>query len=111
MTEERQEESKRKSAERLSSYPQVELIYDTSTNFVSNLEDESLDFLFIDGDHSYEATFADISNYWPKVKKGGLFAGHDINLGTVDQAVKQFFKDIPDVQIRVVENNAWFLIK
>ena len=49
LTEERQEESKRRCAERLSSFPQVELIYDTSTNFVSNLEDESLDFLFIDG--------------------------------------------------------------
>lgn len=111
LTEERQEETKRRCAERLSIYGGVELIYDTSTNFVSNLEDESLDFLFIDGDHSYESTLADIQNYWPKVKKGGLFAGHDINLGTVDQAVKEFFKDKEGVQIRVVENNAWFLIK
>ena len=95
----------------MSIYGGVELVYDTSTNFAKTIEDESLDFVFVDGDHSYEATLADIQNYWPKVKKGGLFSGHDINLDAVDRAVKEFFKDIPGVEIRVVENNAWFLFK
>ena len=111
LTPERQEETKRRCKERLSKYSGVQHIYDTSSNFVKTLADESLDFVFVDGDHSYEATLEDIRNYWPKVKKGGLFAGHDINLTTVDRAVKEFFKDIPNIEIKVVENNAWFLTK
>ncbi len=86
----------------------VVFIHDTSTNFSKQVLDEELDFIFVDGDHSYEATLADITNYWPKVKKGGIFAGHDINLNTVDAAVKEFFKD---KAVTVVENNAWFIIK
>lgn len=108
ITEERQEETKRRCAERLSEYKPVEYIYDTSSNFAKRIEDGALDFVFIDGDHSYESTLEDIRNYWPKVKKGGVFAGHDINLTSVDAAVKEFFKETP---VKIVENNAWFLIK
>ena len=37
----------------------------------------SLDFVFIDGDHSYEGVKLDILNFLPKVRPGGLIAGHD----------------------------------
>lgn len=37
-----------------------------------------LDFLFIDGDHSYEGAKADFDNYGPLVRKGGVIAFHDI---------------------------------
>lgn len=109
ITEERQSETKRRCSNRLSVFgDKVTFIYDTSTNFSKQILDDELDFIFIDGDHSYEATLADITNYWPKIKKGGIFAGHDINLNTVDAAVKEFFKDTP---VTVIENNGWFLIK
>jgi len=70
-----------------------------------------LDFVFIDGDHSYETTLKDLIDYWPLVKTGGVFAGHDINLTSVHNALKEFFKDKPDTKINTVENNAWYLIK
>lgn len=37
-----------------------------------------LDFLFIDGDHSYEGVKSDYRNYRPLVKPGGFIAFHDI---------------------------------
>lgn len=40
-------------------------------------EDESLDFVFIDGMHTYAAVKEDITAWLPKVKKGGILAGHD----------------------------------
>lgn len=40
--------------------------------------DEKLDFLFIDGDHSYEGAKQDYDFYSKFVKKGGLIALHDI---------------------------------
>lgn len=40
-------------------------------------DDASLDFVFIDADHSYAAVSRDIDAWIPKVKKGGIIAGHD----------------------------------
>lgn len=36
-----------------------------------------LDLVFIDGDHSYASTRADIAGWLPKVRPGGILAGHD----------------------------------
>ncbi len=37
----------------------------------------SLSFGFIDGDHREEAVAADLRWLWPKIRLGGIFAGHD----------------------------------
>jgi len=42
------------------------------------LKDQYLDYLFIDGDHSYEGVKSDYENYRRYVRKGGLIAFHDI---------------------------------
>jgi predicted O-methyltransferase YrrM len=42
-------------------------------------EDESLDFVFVDGEHSYDGVSGDINFWLPKVRKGGVLAGHDYN--------------------------------
>ena len=42
------------------------------------LESQKLDFLFIDGDHSYEGVKTDFELYSPLVKKGGIISFHDI---------------------------------
>ena len=39
---------------------------------------DKLDFLFIDGDHSYEGVKADFEDYRKFVRPGGLVAFHDI---------------------------------
>lgn len=40
-------------------------------------EDESLDFIYIDGNHAYEYVLEDLNVWFPKLKKGGVFSGHD----------------------------------
>lgn len=42
------------------------------------LGDNKLDFLFIDGDHSYEGVKRDFELYSPLVREGGIIAFHDI---------------------------------
>jgi len=37
----------------------------------------TIDFIFIDGDHSYNACKADIAAWTPFVKRGGVIAFHD----------------------------------
>jgi len=42
------------------------------------LKGRNVDFLFIDGDHSYEGVKKDFEMYSPLVRKGGIIAFHDI---------------------------------
>jgi len=51
------------------------------------IEDESLDFVFIDDDHSFEGATRSINAWYLKVRKGGIVAGHDYDWPTVQQAV------------------------
>lgn len=44
---------------------------------VELFDDESLDFVYIDANHAYESVKKDMELWFPKLKKGGLFAGHD----------------------------------
>lgn len=41
------------------------------------IPDESLDAVFIDGDHSYDAVIKDLSFWWKKIRKGGWLLGDD----------------------------------
>lgn len=66
----------------------------TSDDAVSFFLDGSLDFIFIDGLHSYDQVLKDCINYYPKIKKGGLFSGHDWSIGDVLKAVTDFTKKI-----------------
>ena len=62
---------------------------------VSLFEDASLDGVFIDADHTYEAVKRDIENWLPKVRKGGILAGHDYvhTWPGVIQAVHELISD------------------
>ena len=55
----------------------VDVIRGRSENCHDYFEDNSVDFIYIDGDHSAESVEKDIKNYMPKLKKGGILAGHD----------------------------------
>jgi predicted O-methyltransferase YrrM len=48
-----------------------------SWDMAAAYDDGSLDFVMIDGDHSYESVRKDIQAWRPKVSPGGILAGHD----------------------------------
>jgi hypothetical protein len=67
----------------------------TSEEAVTGFDDNSLDWVYIDGDHHYNAVKADLELWYPKVRPGGLLTGDD--LGTekwwedgVSRAVTEF---------------------
>ena len=71
----------------------VNIIKSDSVQNSSKYRDESLDFVFIDGDHSYDGVTRDINAYWKKLRIGGVMAGHDYDCGWYDvkNAVDDFF--------------------
>lgn len=64
----------------------------TSENASTLYPNDSVDFVFIDGGHDYDCVKNDIKCWIPKIKKGGIMAGHDYPMfGGVQQAVDEFF--------------------
>lgn len=59
-----------------------------SLEAVKTFADGNLDFVFVDGDHSYDAVCADIRAWRPKLKPGGVMAGHDHDRADVQRAVR-----------------------
>lgn len=82
-----------------------------SGNIADQFKDESLDFVFIDGIHTYDGVITDCRNYYSKVKKGGLFAGHDFTMiPDVNRAVIEFAKEKGKC-IFTTEVDVWYWIK
>ncbi len=48
-----------------------------SKKVYEQFENESIDYIFLDGDHSLEGFSQDIKLWYPKVKTGGVVSGHD----------------------------------
>jgi len=48
-----------------------------SSQAVELFADNSLDYVYIDGNHAYDWVKEDLELWWPKLKSGGLMAGHD----------------------------------
>lgn len=49
----------------------------------------SVDLVFVDADHRYEAVHADILAYLPLVRPGGLLCGHDLGWPGVRRAIDE----------------------
>lgn len=65
-----------------------------SLDAVELYEDESLDVVFLDASHKYEDIKSDMIAWYPKVKKGGIFSGHDYpSWNDVVKAVHEFFPE------------------
>lgn len=81
---------------------------------------EQLDFIYIDSSHSYEDTKNQIAMLWPKLRVGGIIAGHDyINGIPIQKAVgefagsigKQIFTTRDDYSIPNLVVNSWIIRK
>jgi hypothetical protein len=44
---------------------------------VQRYKDEYFDFIYVDARHDFKGVLEDLINYWPKLRVGGILAGHD----------------------------------
>jgi len=62
-------------------------------------DDESLDFVYLDADHNYDPFKRELHAWYPKVKKGGVFAGHDADFFPIIENLDIFFPN-KDFEVR-----------
>lgn len=55
----------------------VKIIRKFSRDAAEEIPDNSLDFVYIDGDHSFDGVMTDFDFFYPKVKVGGFICGDD----------------------------------
>lgn len=82
-------------------------IWKDSPDAARQFEDNSMDFVFLDADHSYHAVKTDIAAWWPKVKMGGWLCGHDYHKPRwgVGKAVNEL------TGVELDEDGTWFVRK
>lgn len=65
------------SLDRLSKYKNYRFIREFSMDAVKHFKDGSVDFVYIDANHSFPTVTEDIHHWLKKIKKGGIISGHD----------------------------------
>lgn len=97
--------------QRLKGYGNKRLIKRTSQEASKIIQDE-LDFVYIDADHHYDSVVNDLKLWYPKVKKGGVLAGHDYHrsMEGVVMAVNEFCVD-NKLQLMYAETDWWIIKK
>lgn len=103
----------------------IRVIRDYSVEAAKLFSSRSVDFAYLDADHTYEAACQDIAAWWPKIKRGGVLGGHDycwmileypdrekVIFG-VRKAVNEFV-DSAGLQLHISREppyNNWFVLK
>jgi len=90
-------------------FKNISLISDYSYNVDYLFDDNSIDFIYIDGNHSYESVKKDLKLYLPKIKNNCVIAGHDYSpqhqgvMDAVDEVLGKPNLTFPD--------SSWIYIK
>lgn len=86
-------ETYEKTKSTLSRHSNIEMVRGMSSEVVDMFEDGSIDFIFIDGNHSYEYVLEDLELYYPKVKNGGVITGDDYFMHEGDYEGKKMVQE------------------
>lgn len=97
--------------------PRASLMASTSLQAAPGFENWSLDFAYIDAAHDFDNVYQDLELWYPKLKPGALFGGHDFNHPNpecahngVMQAVTQWMRE-KGLRFTVTRCTSWWTIK
>ena len=93
--------------ERIAKYENIKKIKKPSIDAVNDFPDKYFDLVYIDANHSYKSVKQDIIAWMPKVKEGGILAGHDYPIFEgVKQAVDEIFDLVP---VKTFPDYSWMI--
>ena len=79
--------------DRFKQYKEFTLYRNTSDEIIDIVSDKSIDVVYIDGNHMYDAILSDLTLWYPKVSDGGIIIGddcHDKLNGAYDKSNNQY---------------------
>lgn len=90
---------------RISGFKNIKTVREFSYNIVNKIDNSTIDIVYIDGLHTYEAVKKDMELFMPKIKNGGFISGHDYCSkfpGVINAVNERFIK--PD---RIFADTSW----
>ena len=85
--------------------PRVTILKQYSNKAASQFPDNYFDWIYIDGNHAYEAVKDDLAVWLPKIKTGGFITGHDYFAYTPDKpSISQTFGVVQAVNEFIYEH-------
>ncbi len=98
--------------ERMTPY-NCELIRKMSRDALGDFEDESLDFVYLDGNHAFESVVHDVYEWSKKVRKDGIISGHDYVRPKTFQGAQNDYQhvvDALDAYTEAYKIRPWFVL-
>lgn len=118
------EKMKNQALKYLSNYPTYHFVEKFSLEAVKDFQDNSLDFVYIDGNHSGPAVKEDMEAWTEKVRYGGIVAGHDFTSRwpSLKKEVQEYARknghqlfilgmEAKDVGLKRDPSRSWFFVK
>ena len=90
----------------------VSYLRQTSPAAAEHVCDGSVEWIYLDGSHTYTDVTADLGAWWPKLKRGGVYAGHDYcarhaHYGVI-QAVDEFAAaHTANFELHIIQDGHW----
>lgn len=82
----------------------------TGLEAVKLFEDNSLHFVFIDGEHTADMVDAELTAFWPKLVTGGVMSGHDFDkIGSTVHKWRHTHSI--ESELVFIPNSSWYFIK
>lgn len=94
--------------ERLKNY-NCTLIKKTSMDAIKDFADNSLDFVYLDGDHEFKSVAMDISEWIKKVRVGGIISGHDFRRN-FKPGIRYHVKEVVTAFTMAFHVKPWFVL-
>ena len=85
------------------------IIQKYSLDALSDFEDNSLDFVYLDANHSFQSVINDVCGWLKKVRRGGIISGHDYRR-YVDLDVHQHVVEAISGYTYAYKIRPWFVI-
>lgn len=88
-------------------YNFVEKIKRNSLDSAELFENNFFDFVYLDGDHSYECVKNEIIKYFPKIKRDGFLGGHDYDSLPFNQGVVDAVNETSGSPAIIYKDTSW----
>jgi hypothetical protein len=95
--------------ERLAPF-ECKIIRKFSVEAAKDVQDDSLDFVYIDGNHSLLDVVQDLTIWTPKVRAGGIISGHDYDAFPSGGAYHIHVKEAVEAFTTAYKINPWFIL-
>ncbi len=68
---------RKQAEEKLAPYKNCTIVPKTSVEAMKDFKDDSVDFVYIDGNHDFPSVIQDLHGWKKKLRPGGILSGHD----------------------------------